>query len=50
MNAEFGIEADLTKKKNLSLRVTLDDTYNNQPAPGRLQNDLKLITAIAYKF
>ena len=50
MNAEIGIEADLTKKKNLSLRVTLDDSYNNDPAAGRLKNDLKLITSIAYKF
>jgi putative salt-induced outer membrane protein YdiY len=50
MNAEIGIEADLTKKKNLSLRVTLDDSYNNDPAAGRLKNDLKLITALAYKF
>ena len=50
INAEIGIEADLTKKKNLSLRCTLDDTYNNVPALGRLKNDLKLITAIAYKF
>jgi putative salt-induced outer membrane protein len=49
-NVECGIEADLTKKKNLSLRVTLDDTYNNMPALGRLKNDLKLITAVAYKF
>jgi putative salt-induced outer membrane protein YdiY len=50
VNAEIGIEADLTKKKNLSLRCTLDDSYNNLPALGRLKNDLKLITAIAYKF
>jgi putative salt-induced outer membrane protein YdiY len=49
-NAEFGVEADLTKKKNLSLRWVLDDTYNNVPAAGRLKNDLKMITAIAYKF
>jgi putative salt-induced outer membrane protein YdiY len=49
-NLEVGIEADLTKKKNLSLRVTFDDTYNNAPAPERLKNDIKLITAIAYKF
>jgi putative salt-induced outer membrane protein YdiY len=49
-NLEIGIEADLNKKKNLSLRVTFDDTYNNAPAPDRLKNDIKLITAIAYKF
>jgi putative salt-induced outer membrane protein YdiY len=50
MNAEIGIEADLTKKKNLSLRLTLDDSYNNDPAVGRLKNDLKLIASVAYKF
>jgi hypothetical protein len=49
-NLEIGIEADLTKKKNLSLRVTFDDLYNNEPAAGRLKNDIKLISAIAYKF
>jgi putative salt-induced outer membrane protein len=50
INAEVGIEADLTKSKKLGLRCTLDDTYDNVPAAGRLKNDLKLITAIAYKF
>jgi hypothetical protein len=28
----------------------LDDTYDNQPAPGKLKNDAKIIAAIAYKF
>jgi hypothetical protein len=32
------------------LRVYLDDTYNNVPAPGRKKNDLKLVAAVAYKF
>jgi putative salt-induced outer membrane protein YdiY len=50
INFEAGIEADLNKKKNLSLRCVLADSYNNTPAPDRLKNDLKLITAIAYKF
>jgi len=50
MNAEIGIEADLTKNKKLGLRCTLDDSYNNVPAAGRLKNDLKLITSLAYKF
>jgi len=50
VNAEAGIEADLTADKRLALRAVLQDTYNNEPAAGRQKNDAKLITAIAYKF
>ena len=50
INAEVGIEADLDKQKKWALRFTLDDTWNNVPAPERLKNDLKLIASIAYKF
>ncbi len=50
VNFELGIEADLTANKKLSLRSFLQDTYNNQPAPGREKNDAKIVTAIAYKF
>lgn len=50
INAEVGIEADLTADKRLALRATLDDTYNNEPAAGRQKNDAKLVTSIAYKF
>lgn len=46
--AEIGIEADITKK--LSLRTFLQDTYDNDPAPEREKNDLKLVSGIAYKF
>jgi putative salt-induced outer membrane protein YdiY len=48
INAELGIEAALTKKT--ALRSYIQDTYYNIPAPGRLKNDVKLVTAIAYKF
>ncbi len=48
LNAEAGIESALTKK--LSLRTFVQDTYDNVPAPGRQKNDVKLVTAIAYKF
>ena len=48
VNAELGIETGLTKK--LSLRTYLQDTYHNVPAAGRKKNDLKLVTALAYKF
>ena len=50
VNAELGIEADLTRDKKLALRSYITDTYNNVPAPGRKKNDLAWITAIAYKF
>ena len=48
LNAELGVETSLTDK--LSLRTYLQDGYDNQPASGRDKNDLKLVTAIAYKF
>jgi len=48
LNAEIGIEADLTE--SFSLRSFIQDTYDNEPAPGRDENDLKWVTAIAYKF
>ncbi len=48
VNGEIGLDTSLTKK--LSLRVFAVDTYDNVPAPDRQKNDLKLVTAIAYKF
>lgn len=48
INAEIGVEATLTK--SLSLRVLAQDTYDNEPAEDREENDLKFITALAYKF
>lgn len=59
VNFEAGAEAPLTKK--LSVRVVVQDTYDNQPArvnnsPGvtgehyKLKNDIKLIAGLAYKF
>lgn len=48
INSELGIEADLTK--SFSLRSFVQDSFDNQPAPGRKQNDLKWVTAVAYKF
>ncbi len=48
LNGELGLETKMTEKA--SLRVFATDSYDNQPAPGRKQNDLKLVTAIAYKF
>jgi len=48
LNFEVGIEADLTK--DIALRVYLQDNYRNRPAAGRKNNDLKLVSALAYKF
>ena len=47
-NFELGVESSLTEK--LSLRAYIQDTYDNVPADGRRRNDLKLVTALAYKF
>jgi len=48
VNGEVGIEAGLTEK--LSLRAWAQDTYDNEPAAGRLKNDFKLFSGVAYKF
>jgi putative salt-induced outer membrane protein len=48
LNAEAGVEADLTTK--LSLRLVAQDTYRSEPAPGRKQNDFKLLAGLNYKF
>ena len=56
VNFELGVEAPLSKKS--SLRVVLQDTYDNQPATVtgtagtfyKLKNDLKLIAGLSYKF
>lgn len=45
---EVGIDAAITKKASLS--VVLQDSYDNDPAPGREQNDLRLIAGLRYKF
>jgi putative salt-induced outer membrane protein len=50
INAEIGIEADLTRDKKFALRSYVTDTFNNEPAPGRQKNDVTWVTAIAYKF
>lgn len=48
LNAEIGLESMLSK--TFSLRTYVQDTYQSEPAAGRKKNDLKLVTAIAYKF
>jgi putative salt-induced outer membrane protein len=48
INAEVGIETAMTK--HLSQQTLLQNSYDNDPAPGRHKNDLKLIAALKYKF
>jgi hypothetical protein len=48
LNAEAGVSAPVTKA--LDVRLIAQDTYNNQPAPNRLKNDLKLLAGIGYRF
>jgi putative salt-induced outer membrane protein len=48
INFEAGIETTITK--TFGLKTYLDDTYQSQPATGRLRNDLKLVSAVYYKF
>lgn len=50
VNLEVGIEAKLTKGNKLSLRSVVQDSYNNNPAPDRLKNDLRIITSLVYNF
>ncbi len=48
LNAEVGVETQLTQR--LHLRTLLQDTYDNEPAPDRKKNDIKVVTAVAWKF
>jgi putative salt-induced outer membrane protein YdiY len=45
---ELGAEAALTD--SFSLRAVFQDTYDNEPAIGRKNNDIKVITSLVYKF
>ncbi len=46
--AEIGIESNLTE--TLSLRVSAEDRYDNQPTDGRERNDIFLKSSVVYKF
>lgn len=48
VNFTIGASAPITKE--LSMQVVADDTYDHQPAPGRLKNDFKLTAGLTYKF
>ena len=48
VNAEIGVETALTEK--MTLRAFIQDTYDNEPAPGREENDVRFVTQVGYKF
>jgi len=48
VNFEAGVETSLSK--SFSLKTFLDDNYDNDPAPGKLKNDAKIVAALGYKF
>ncbi|MGO8676539.1 MAG: YdiY family protein [Limisphaerales bacterium] len=48
INSEAGVETAMSKK--FSLLTYLQDWYHSDPAPGRLKNDVKLVSALKYKF
>ncbi len=48
VNAVVGVETPLTKY--FSLVTYVQDNYANEPAPGRQNNDVKLVSALAVKF
>jgi len=48
LEAEVGVETAITK--SFSLRFGAKDIYDNQPAAGRVKNDIQLNTSIVYKF
>ena len=48
LNSEVGAEAALNTR--LSLRIVAKDQFNSQPAAGRKENDITLISAVVYKY
>jgi putative salt-induced outer membrane protein YdiY len=48
LNFETGIDTAINK--HFSLRVVFQDMYASEPAPGKKNNDLRLLAGAAYKF
>ena len=46
--AEAGLETKLTE--NMNFKVAVEEKYENEPAPGRTENDIRLVTGVALKF
>ncbi len=43
-----GLEAAVSKK--ISLQAYVQDNFINEPAPGRQQNDVQIVSGLKYKF
>jgi putative salt-induced outer membrane protein YdiY len=48
VNFELGAEASFNR--SWSLKTCLDESYDNRPASQHLQNDVKLVAGVTYKF
>jgi putative salt-induced outer membrane protein YdiY len=48
VNTEVGAEAALNTR--LSLRIVAKDQFNSQPAAGRKENDITLVSALVFKY
>lgn len=44
------VDVDVPVYKNMLLRLSIADDYNNRPAKDKEQNDIRVSTAIAYSF
>jgi len=48
LNLELGVEVAISK--SFSLKTVLTDCYQNEPAAGRKNSDIMLVSGISYKF
>jgi len=48
VNFEIGLETTITK--TFTQKTWITDSYANQPADGKVKNDLKIVAGVAYKF
>lgn len=48
LEAEIGIETSISERTNL--RLSVQDTYRSEPAPGRERNDLMTIASVGVSF
>jgi putative salt-induced outer membrane protein YdiY len=48
LNSEAGVEAALNAR--FSLRVVANDNFNSQPALGKKENDILLVSSLVYKY
>jgi putative salt-induced outer membrane protein YdiY len=48
LSGEAGVEASLNNR--LALRVVFQDNYNSNPAPGKVPNDIAIISSLVWKY